>query len=190
LAVIPTNKTSANLAKLLSAFDRQSSLGDFVEVSAGELPRAYRRLLDHHSHMTVALETLHGSLVDLRVLATDEGPSSYSRKIVLTRQSDGRVVLFGLVRLDPALLPPEALREIRDQVEPLGRILIRHQVMREVERLRLWRIKPGTELREVFGLTDDQPIFGRTALIHCNGRPAIELLELVYIDRDTVPLEK
>ena len=30
-----------------------------------------------------------------------------------------------------------------------------------------------------FGLERPQPLFGRLALIHCDGRPAIELLEVV-----------
>jgi chorismate-pyruvate lyase len=182
MTVIPSNKATAEWARLLAPFDSTTLFKDVVEVAPDQLPEPYRQLLDHHSHMTVALENFHKSSVDLHVLAAHDERNLYSRKIALSRSRDGHIVLFGLVRLDPSLLPSQAMQEIREQREPLGRILIRHDVMREVERLRLWQITPASELRELFRLTDGRPLYGRTALIHCNGRPAIELLELVLVE--------
>lgn len=179
--MIPIDNKHSDLASLVAIFyDDEQTLGSFREVDPSDVPTDYRRLLDHHSHMTVALEESHQSPVDLRVLAVREISSYYARKIALARQSDQRVVLFGLVRLNTSLLSAEAMQAIRQQSEPLGHVLIRHNVLREVERLRLWRIEPGSELRALFSLTDDEPIFGRTALIHCNSQPAIELLEIVH----------
>lgn len=180
VAVIPKDSKRSDLTSLVSIFyPDDQALGEFEEVEPEEVPTPYRQLLDHHSHMTVALEEAHDTPVDLQVLAVRESGPFYARKIALARRSDQRVVLFGVVRLDTTLLPPEATRAIREQSEPLGHVLIRHNVLREVERLRLWRIEPGPELRGLFQMNAEQTLFGRTALIYCNSHPAIELLEIV-----------
>ena len=66
---------------------------------------------------------------------------------------------------------------IRDSKTPLGRILIKHHVMRRVELDSLWNVSPGSEMSRHFG--SDAATFGRTAWIHVNGQPAVELLEVV-----------
>jgi chorismate-pyruvate lyase len=103
----------------------------------------------------------------------------YARKILLRRQSDGRVVQFGIMRVDFRFLGDVVRREIESQSTPLGRILIRHNVLREVELFKLWRVAPGEDLCRSFQCAVDEPTYGRTALIHCNRQPAIELLEIV-----------
>ena len=76
-------------------------------------------------------------------------------------------------------LTEEIRREIQKGHTPLGRILIEHDVMREVEVLSLWRVAAGPQLCELFRVTAGSVTYGRTAIIHCNGEPAIELLEIV-----------
>lgn len=157
-----------------------AALGAFTEVTADDMPDYARRLLAHHEHMTVTVEAFHGSAVDVRVLSAQTQGDHYARKILLARQSDGRVVQFGLVRLDLRQIDAEVRREIEGQGKPLGRILIEHNVLRQVELLALWRIRPGDELRELLALSPEQTsIYGRSALIHCNGEPAVDLLEVV-----------
>src|SRR4051812_39190777 len=63
------------------------------------LPEPYRRLLVHNHHMTVTVEEFYGSLVDVRVLERIHDGDTYARKILLTLQSDGRVVQSGIVRI-------------------------------------------------------------------------------------------
>jgi hypothetical protein len=58
-------------------------------------------------------------------------------------------------------------------------VLIEHNVLRNVRLLSLWEIQPGPELRNLFGLTGSETCYGRTALIYCDGVPAVELLEIV-----------
>jgi hypothetical protein len=70
-------------------------------------------------------------------------------------------------------------REILEEKKPLGRVLIEHQVLREVELFDLWRIHCGPVLIQAFSVPVNIIIFGRTAVIHCDGEPAIELLEIV-----------
>jgi hypothetical protein len=81
--------------------------------------------------------------------------------------------------MDFRFFTDEVRREIESQTTPLGRILIRHNVLREVELCKLWRVEPGQELCRLFKIALAAMTFGRTALIHCNGQPAIELLEIV-----------
>ncbi len=160
-------------------YDPVDELGAFSEVASGALPAPYDRLLDHTDHMTVTVEAHHATPVDLRVLETLGDDRVHIRKIVLTRASDQAVVQFGLVRLHLDHLAEPIRREVVAQRTPLGRILIEHDVLRHVELLALWRIDPGAELCEQFGLDRPVPCYGRTARIYCDGEPTIELLEIV-----------
>ena len=155
-----------------------AELGRFERVAAESAPKAYRRLLEHNQHMTVAMEAFHRSPVDVRVLEVKASGLHYARRSLLARQSDGRVVQLGIVRLNFAHLGAQVRREIESQSTPLGRILIRHNVMREIELLDLWRVTPGPDLCRLFGTSTEKSTYGRTAIIHCNGDAAVELLEI------------
>ena len=95
---------------------------------------------------------------------------------------DQAVVLFAIVRVTRALLAPE----IRDAIEaeriPLGRILIRSELLRHVRLLSLWKVEPGEELCRIFRFAEPRTCFGRTALMYCDTVPIIELLEIVTAD--------
>jgi chorismate-pyruvate lyase len=178
--VSPYPPVEPELDSLVALFyDAPEQLGDFTEVQAAEMPPIYQRLLAHNHHMTVTVEHRHGSIVDVRVLKTKTEGHHYARRILLTRQSDGRVVQFGIVRMDFRIFTDEVRREIESQTTPLGRILIRHDVHREVELCKLWRVEPGQDLQRLFKIAAADLTYGRTALIHCNGLPAIQLLEIV-----------
>lgn len=160
-------------------YSRGEELGQFDEVDSHDLARDYRMLLAHDSHMTVTVERFHNGPVDVRVLETKVSDTHYARKILLARQSDGGIVQFGIMRLDLSCLSPAVRREVESQRTPLGRILIQHNVLREVHLTKLWRVTPGDELRQIFQMQPGQVTYGRTAVIHCDGEPAIELLEIV-----------
>ncbi len=171
---------SSDLDALVGLFyPRSEELGRFDEVDSHDLKRDYRMLLAHDSHMTVTVERFHNGPVDVRVLETQLSGNHYARKILLARQSDGVVVQFGIMRLDLSAVGPEVRREVESRQTPLGRILIEHNVLREVHLRKLWRVTPGSELRRLLGMAEGQVTYGRTAIIHCNGEPAVELLEIV-----------
>jgi chorismate-pyruvate lyase len=156
-----------------------AQLGTFEEVLVENTPEPYRTLLAHHEHMTVAVELHHRSPVDVEVLTTSRDGDFYSRKIVLHRQSDGAVVLFGVPRVNLLLMGDDVRREILEQHTPLGRVLIEHNVMREVQLASLYRVEPGPDLCRLFGLPEPRTTYGRTAFIYLDGYLAIELLEIV-----------
>jgi chorismate-pyruvate lyase len=160
-------------------YERPELLGRFEEVDSHDLSRDYRMLLAHDGHMTVTVERFHNGPVDLRVLETKITRTHYARKVLLARASDGEVVQYGIMRLDFSCVSPEVRREVESQKTPLGRILIAHNVLREVHLTRLYKVTPGEELRKLFNLSPGQVTFGRTAVIHFDGEPAVELLEIV-----------
>jgi len=156
-----------------------AELGTFTEVLVESVPEPYRRLLAHHEHMTVSVEKQHGCAVDVEVLVAKEMGDYYARKIVLHRQSDKRAVLFGIPRLNLRLVDDEVRREILQQTAPLGRVLIEHNVLREVQLASLYRVMPGPDFCHLFGLPAAIETYGRTAFIYCDGFPAVGLLEIV-----------
>jgi len=160
-------------------YQRAADLGVFEEVQVDKMPAGYRQLLAHQNHMTVTVEQFHGSPVDVRVLEARLTGQHYVRKILLARQSDGQVVQFGIVRLNLGCVSPEVRHKIESQSAPLGRIMIEHNILREIHLVKLWRITPGDDLRRLFGLASGQLTYGRTALIDFGGQPAVELLEIV-----------
>lgn len=177
-------RSTPELSALVGLFyDEPAALGAFTEVTGAELPATPFMLLAHDAHMTVTVETFHGGPVSLEVLQTRISPTHYARKIILHRHSDRRVVLFGLVRMAVALLDPEVRQEIESQQIPLGRVLIQHNVMRNVRLLSLWRIDPGPDLCQALRLDHPEICYGRTALIYCDNVPAVELLEIVPPER-------
>ncbi|MDX1961784.1 MAG: hypothetical protein SFX18_01445 [Pirellulales bacterium] len=165
------------LLKLYYADPRQ--LAEFTPVDSAEMPRVYQELLAHEHHMTVTVENHHGCLVDVEVLSAGQAGEYYIRKIVLRRQSDGRVVLFGIVRLQLAAVSEGVRAEILSQRLPLGRILIQHNVWRQIHLCQLYKVICAPELAEIFGCAAGTTTYGRRAMISMDHQPALQLLEIV-----------
>lgn len=162
----------------------------FRAVPDGAIPEPFRELLDHASHMTVAMERFYDGPVGVVVVAeraagggVADGEAWYEREILL-RAADGRIVQHGIVRIDLARVPPEVAAEIRAGRTPLGRVLIAAGMLLKVRRVALLAVEPGPELRGLLA-PDVSPdgvapqTFGRVAGITVNGVPAVELLEIV-----------
>ncbi len=143
------------------------------------MPSRFRQLLDHHQHMTVTQEAIHNCPVIVEVLERRITATHYTRKSLLRRASDNRVVQYCTVRLCFEYLGPEVRAAVESESIPLGRILIHHNVLRQVQMVALWKIRTGAELQKFFGLDQPSVTYGRTALIYCNGDPAVELLEII-----------
>ncbi len=148
-------------------------------VPPGSVPPPFDRLLVHENHMTVTVESFHQSLVDVKVLEERRSDEIYARRILLTRQSDGQVVQFGVVRLHRNLIPSTARERIESGEIPLGRVLIEQGVMRKVQLLELWQCAIADALQLEMGLDEPSTLFGRTAVIHVDEKPVVELLEIV-----------
>ena len=167
------------LEELYALFPAPGTPPAYRTIPAEEVPEPYRGLLVHEHHMTVTVEAFHGGPVDVRVLARRSDGELYSRKILLVLRATGRVVQFGIVRIDLGQTSPQVADAIRSEKTPVGRILIEHDVLRRIEPTGYLRIEPGPEVRGWFGLREPRSVYGRLAIIHCDGKPAVELLEVV-----------
>ncbi|MCC9658060.1 hypothetical protein [Rhodopirellula halodulae] len=176
---------------------------DFAELAsfelASEIPEPFDTLLNHQSHMTVTVEHYHGEPVDVAVhrrrnrfasgdvvQAVDvanpeelDATVAYTREITLVTHDTQQVVQHGIVRLDPSALSRSVWHQIASGEIPLGRVLIENNVLRQVQLCRLWRVTAGPSLAKYLNLQVGDVVYGRTALIRCDHKPAIELLEIV-----------
>ncbi len=172
--------SASRLATLF--FSDLAEVGRFEPASLDNLPPQYRTLLAHNEHMTVALESFHKSQVSVEALAEWRDEASYARCSLLSRQTDGAVVQFGIMRIWLTDLPAAAQEEITSKRSPLGRVLIDHNVLREVELTTLWKIDPGSVLRQHLQVNGKAPLYGRSAQILVDERPTVQLLEIVKLE--------
>jgi len=179
MAIKQTRPTGPDLHTLLSLFPGTTSLPEYAEVPAAEVPSPYRELLVHPHHMTVTVERHHRSLVNVRVLETYRQGQWYARKILLVTKKTNRVVQFGIMRINLDLCSAAVRKAILREDTPLGRILIQNNVLRRIEPIAFLHLTPDKAMMEWFGLEEPAPTYGRLAIIHCDHRPAVELLEVV-----------
>jgi len=175
----PVNSSGPTLPELFGLFTPVADIPAFEVIPGESMPIPYRDLLVHQHHMTVTVEAFHGDRVNVRILDRRHEGDHYSRKILLTLQQTGRVVQFGIVRVDLRCLPAKAREQIVAGQTPFGRVLIDHDVLRRIEPTAYLRVTPSAAMCGWFGLPAPQPLYGRLALIHCDGVAAVELLEIV-----------
>jgi chorismate-pyruvate lyase len=176
---IPLRPLRPDLVTLFALFPPADDVPDFEVITPEEMPEPYRGLLVHEHHMTVTVEHFHGDLVDVHILARVHQRDTYARKIVLKLHGSGRIVQFGIFRMDLTQCDAAVRAAIVEGKTPLGRILIEHDVLRRIEPTAYLRIRGGAAQMAWFGQTEPATLYGRLAYIHCNGRRAIELLEIV-----------
>jgi hypothetical protein len=168
------------LAALLQIFGRQpADLGQWQAIGPDDVPEPYRTLLVHDNHMTVTVEAHHGTRVNLRPIEVRAERDWYARKILLTRSDTGRVVQFGIMRIDFRHCSEKVRQAILERKTPLGRILIEYDVLRRIDPETFLRVVPAGELLDDFQLDMPVATYGRLATIFCRGEPAVELLEVV-----------
>jgi chorismate-pyruvate lyase len=178
--VNPLSRITAKHETLVRLFYASpDELARFEAVDRADTPPVYRALLHHEHHMTVTVENFHGCPVDVKVLEARHNGDHYARKILLTRKRDGEVVQFGIMRLNFDYVSDEIRRDIEGQKIPLGRVLIAHNVLRKINLMQLYRVFPGPDLCQMLEMGPKEITYGRTAVIDCNGEPAVELLEIV-----------
>ncbi|MFN0197868.1 MAG: hypothetical protein ACKVT0_14075 [Planctomycetaceae bacterium] len=141
-------------------------------------PEPYRQLLVHDQHMTVTMEQFYDCQVHVHVLQKKLDGDQYCRKIVLTKGESGPIVQFGLVRFNLEVVTADVRQEILGEQIPLGRVLIRHNVLRHIDLGAILRITAGPGLAEALKIDVGETTYGRLATIFCNEIPAVDLLEI------------
>lgn len=174
----PNSDPSKEL-RLMLAFFGDGNLPRIEVVSAAAIPQPYRTLLVHNGHMTETLECHYGAEVDVHPYDVHQNGSMYGRKLDLTVRSTGDVVMTGVMLFNLSFVEPNVRDEILGARTPLGRILVRHNVLREVTTETYLKVAGNDPLVARFGLPAPKDAYGRLATIFCNGRPAVDLLEIV-----------
>lgn len=141
-------------------------------------PEPYKTLLVHEHHMTISMESYHGCRVDVKILDRRLEGDDYFRKILLLKSGTNTVVQFGIVRLHLQYVSPDVRSEILDGQIPLGQVLINHDVLRQIDLGAILKITPGEQLQQYFQCPPKTTTYGRLATIFCNGKAAIDLLEI------------
>lgn len=155
-------------------------------VAPGDVPPPFHGLLVHNEHMTTSLEEYHGQPVRLEVIEDRLDRDMYWRKILLC-VGDNHVVEVGVVRIHLRYTSDAVRQEILHRERPLGEILIRHDVLRRIEPKWFFKFESPSPVVAAFDRPIEGPVYGRVGLIHCDGQPAIELLEVVSGDRLSEP---
>jgi chorismate-pyruvate lyase len=168
----------AALSDLCRPFLRREFSPECVVVHPDGIPAPEDHLLVHHNHMTIVLQEHHASRVDVSVIEEHVERDYYTRMISLKTQ-DGKVVEYGIVRLDLSFISPRVRDEILAKKMPLGAILIKHEVHRRIKPRYFLHFPAGGQVLGLFGGTYPDPAYGRLGTIFCDGEPAIELLEIV-----------
>ncbi len=167
------------LTALIGLFPNDRPLIERAEhIASAMTPEPYRTMLVHDQHMTVTMESYHKSPVEVRVLARRLDGDSYCRKIILLKQGTAEVVQFGIVRFDLKTVSAAVREEILSETIPLGRVLIEHDVLRHIDLGAILRISAGPGLSEDLQIPLHAQTYGRLATIFCDGRPAVDLLEI------------
>ncbi len=175
-----TDHASMRARELVCLFHADPDrFAQFSAAAAVDLPHGPRTLLAHTSHMTLAMERFHGGSVGLIVASRrDCDDGRYAREILLTA-SAGRLVQYGIVRLDIDRLPAAAAAAIRLESEPLGRILLAAGLLCDIHDVELLRVATGPGFAAVMDSAEGLETYGRVATIQLDGHAIIELLEIV-----------
>lgn len=172
-----SNSLSANgpqLQDLYRLFDVEGPIPPHQVLLADAVPQPYHALLVHPHHMTVTVENHYQGPVAVRVISRRSDKDIYARKIVLEHPKAG-IVLFGIVRIWLQYCDDRVRQAILEEETPLGRVLIEHDVLRRIEPTAY--LEFDSNLFEWFH--PSKKTYGRLGIIHCNHRPAIELLEVL-----------
>jgi hypothetical protein len=174
--VLTTAPTLDHLYRLFPGADDRPAA---AVIPADEVPEPYHRLLVHTHHMTVTVEAFYGCPVDVRVLACRHVGDEYARKILLTLHEGGRVVQFGLVRIDLGVCSWPVRDAIVEGKTPLGRVLIQHNMLRRIDPVAFLRVTVGPRMAGWFGVDVGAETYGRVGVIYTGDRPAVEVLEIL-----------
>ena len=150
-----------------------------THLESSQVPEKYVLLLQHKRHMTLTMEETHGFKVTLEVIQSDTTSDTMSREIVLRGCDNGVAVLYAIAKVYLNAFAPAARDDIVAAKEPLGHILVKHKVEREVFFESLLEVDLTESLRTHLNISSSSKLYGRLAYIVCNGQRGIDLLEVV-----------
>jgi chorismate-pyruvate lyase len=168
----------AKALRLMLAFFGDAGAPRVRAVAPSSIPEPQRSLLAHCGHMTEVLARHHGGALAVHPYRIRAEGDIYGRRIDLCVAGQEAPVMTGIMIFNLALVDAVIRGEIVAAASPLGEILVRHRILRRVTPDAYLEFDPGDPLAARFG-RPRQPAYGRLATIDCDGRPAVDLLEIV-----------
>lgn len=156
------------------------SLPPIEAVDGSAVPEPYRSLLVHNKDMTPTLEEYWGAKVHLWILRRQHRDDFYFRQVVLLLDGSDQPVEYGAIKINLALFPAAARRDILEERIPLGHVLAAHQIAHSSRPKAYLRIEADAHICKALNLTGSQSLFGRrNTLADVVQRPLAEIIEIL-----------
>ena len=149
-------------------------------VEGDDVPEPYKSLLVHQDDMTPTLEKFHGERIHLSVLSRQQRDDFYFREVVLLLDKSDKPVEFGAIKINLALFPPPARKEILDERRPLGTLLADYSITHTSRPKAFLRVQSDDFINSALKLDKSQWLYGRrNTLWDPHQRPLAEILEIL-----------
>lgn len=152
-----------------------------IEAVEGDaVPEPYKSLLVHQDDMTPTLEKFHGERIHLAVLSRQQRDDFYFREVVLLLDKTDKPVEFGAIKINLALFPPAARKEILEERRPLGSLLADYIITHTSRPKAFLRIRSDDFINTALRLQGSQWLYGRrNTLWDPQQRPLAEIVEIL-----------
>ncbi|MEN9573880.1 MAG: hypothetical protein RL514_1735 [Verrucomicrobiota bacterium] len=152
-----------------------------IEAVAGDaVLDPYRTLLVHEHDMTPTLEKFHGERIHLAVLSRQQRDDFYFREVVLLLDKSDKPVEFGAIKINLALFPPAARKEILEERRPLGTLLADYAITHTSRPKAFLRVHSDDFINAALKLSHSQWLYGRrNTLWDPQQRPLAEIVEIL-----------
>lgn len=151
------------------------------KIAPGEIPLPYRSLLVHENGMTHTLEQHVGGRVALRTLSTYLKGRSYFRRVLLVRESSGRPVGMGAIRMELHAFAPRIRAQILRNKVPLGRILDGGGVKYRSRPKVFLAVTPNSEMMGMFWMRKPRTLYGRQTEVRLDGKKVGDIVEVLWL---------
>jgi len=144
------------------------------------VPEPYKSLLVHQDDMTPTLEKFHGERIHLAVLSRQPRDDFYFREVVLLLDKTDKPVEFGAIKINLALFPSAARKEILEERRPLGTLLADYTITHTSRPKAYLRVHSDDFINASLKLDRSQWLFGRrNTLWNPEQRPLAEIVEIL-----------
>jgi hypothetical protein len=152
-----------------------------IEAVEGDaVPEPYKSLLVHQDDMTPTLEKFHGERIHLAVLSRQQRDDFYFREVVLLLDKTDKPVEFGAIKINLALFPPAARKEILEERRPLGTLLSDYVITHTSRPKAYLRVLSDGFINASLKLDRSQWLYGRrNTLWDPQQRPLAEIVEIL-----------
>ena len=130
-------------------------------VEGNAVPEPYKSLLVQQDDMTPTLEKFHGERIHLAVLSRQQRDDFYFREVVLRLDKSDKPVEFGAIKINLALFPPAARKEILEERRPLGTLLADYTITHTSRPKAFLRIQSDSFINSALQLGGTQWLYGR-----------------------------